>query len=257
MRTIFNFIMEVSGMSNSQHYTKEYVKQKTSELYDSLPHDKEARMNSLEIRDQIIELNYSFFGYVASSTYVDNTTYEDKFQTALCSFLTMWWKYKWTPKYRDDLSFAVFFKPRISEEIRRYLSPVSYSVRRTLCMKAASQLNKHWSKVVYEDLEKIDLPANELNSLKVILGTPYPADLSEYELYLEAPEHVSSIEDYQTTKYDSIEELLIQEMIETESPINDKKLHEMAELYSIDYDVLKSTLPTAMQQLYKRLTSNK
>lgn len=233
----------------------EEVKQKTQELYDSLPHDKEKRIACTDIRDKIIELNYTFFGYVAKSTYVDNTTYEDKFQTALCSFLNMWWKYKWTPKYRDDLSFAVFFKPRISEEIRRYLSPVGYSTRRTLCMKTASQLNKPWSSVSYEDLEKVDLPAKDMIALKSILGIPYPADLSEYELFLEAPEHKHTVDYYQTDNYDSIEELLIQEMIETESTISDDKLRELSELYTIDYIELKTALPHAMEVLYKRLKS--
>lgn len=236
-------------------YNQAYVKKRTNELYDSLPHDKEERIKCLSVRDEIIQLNYSFFGYVATTTYVDNTTYEDKLQTALCSFLGMWWKYKWTPKYRADLSFAVFFKPRISEEIRRSLGQVGYSVKRELCMKAAKQLGKKWSAVCYDDLEKVTLPAADMIALKSILGVPYPADLSDYELFLEAPEYKHGIEYYQTTEYDSIEELLIQEMVETESKISDKRLMELAELYSIEYIELKSALPKAMDILYKRLKS--
>lgn len=243
-------------MSNQKQYTQRYIKEKTIELYDSLPHDKEARINSLEIRNEIIELNYTFFGYVAKSTFVENTTYEDKFQTALCAFLGMWWKYKWTPKYRGDLSFAVFFKPRLSEEVRRHLSPVSYTVRRSLCLEAAEQLNKHWSEVTYEDVDKVNLSPEKRTALKSVLGASYPADLSEFELYLEAPEYKHGIESYQNIKYDSIEELLIQEMIETESAITDKQLHALSDLYSIDYNILKAALPKAMQQLYKRLKSN-
>ena len=234
----------------------EYIKQRTQELYDSLPHDLESRKACTDIRDEIIQLNYTFFGYIASSTYVDNTTYEDKFQTALCSFLGMWWKYKWTPKYRADLSFGVFFKPRISEEIRRYLSPVGYSTRRSLCLKAAKQLGKEWNAVTYDDLEKVNLPANDMIALKAVLGAPYPADLSEYELFLEAPEHKHGIDYYQTDNYDSVEELLIQEMIETESKLSDAKLIELADLYTIDYMTLKTALPKAMEVLYKRLKSN-
>lgn len=237
-------------------YSASYIKQRTDELYNSLPMDLEERKACKKVRDELVELNYKFFGYVASTTHVDNTMYEDKFQTALLAFLGMWWKYKWTPKYRADLSFATFFKPRIAEEIKRALSPVSYTTRRTLCMKAAKQLDKKWSEVRYEDIAKINLPPEECLALKVVLGASYPADLSEFELFLEAPKHNRGIEYYQTDKYDTIEELLIQEMIETESMLSDKYLADMANLYCIDYDVLKATMPSALATLHKRLTDN-
>ena len=240
----------------SDCYSKEYIKSRTNELYDSLPYDLESRKKCLDVRNEIIKLNYTFFGYVASSTFVENTTYEDKFQTALCSFLNMWWKYKWTPKYRADLSFAVFFKPRISEEIRRYLSSVSYTTRRSLCLKVAAQLNKPWSKITYDDLQNVKLPVPDMTALKSILGADYAADLSEFEMFLESPEPVSTIDMYQTTQYNSLEELLIQEMIEQESPISDEQLHHMASMFSVDYIKLKAALPKAMQQLYKRLKAN-
>ncbi|MCM1226127.1 MAG: hypothetical protein NC320_01720 [Clostridium sp.] len=243
-------------MSNSKKNSSNYIKTRTNELYDSLPHEKEERIRCLSIRDEIIELNYTFFGYVAASTFVENTTHEDKFQTALLSFMGMWWKYKWTPKYRADLSFAVFFKPRLSEEIRRNLSTVSYTSRRTLCMKAAEQLGKNWTAVTYDDLTNVTLSSNDMNALKSILGASYPADISDAELYLEAPNNHHSIEDYQTTMYDLIEELLIQEMIEQESPLSDRDLRHLSDLYTIDYDVLKSTLPKALKILHKRLTEN-
>ena len=92
----------------SDKNSKEYVKQRTIELYDALPMDLEQRKVRYDIRDEIIELNYKFFGYVATSTFVENISYDDKFQTALMAFLGMWWKYKFAPKYRTDLSFAVF-----------------------------------------------------------------------------------------------------------------------------------------------------
>lgn len=245
-------------MSEPQNkkYNKEYIKRRTNELYDQLPMVKEERINCLNIRDEIIELNYSFFGYVANNTFVENTTYEDKFQTALLSFLGMWWKYKWTPKYRDDLSFTVFFKPRLSEEIRRYLSPVSYTTKRSLCMKAAEQLGKNWTEVNYDDLPNVNLPPQELTALKSVLGASYPADITEMEMFLEAPEHKSSIEDYQTSMYDSVEELLIQEMIEQESMLNDRQLHHLSNLYTIDYKILKEALPKALKILHDRLTEN-
>lgn len=245
-------------MSNEpiKKYGKDYIKRRTNELYDLLPTDKEERKKRYDIRDEVIELNYAFFGYVANNTFVENVTYEDKFQTALLSFLGMWWKYKWTPKYRADLSFTVFFKPRLSEEIRRYLNPVSYTAKRSLCMKAAEQLGKSWTQITYDDLPNVMLPPQEMTALKSILGASYPADIADMEMFLEAPMHKSSIEDYQTTMYNSIEELLIQEMIEQESTLTDRQLKRLANLYTLDYVVLKNVLPKALQILHDRLTEN-
>lgn len=240
----------------SKKYDKEYIKKRTKELYDQLPMEKEERKKRFDIRDEVIELNYSFFGYVASNTFVENTTHDDKFQTALLSFMGMWWKYKWTPKYRDDLSFTVFFKPRLSEEIRRYLSPVSYTTKRCLCIKAAEQIGKKWTEITYDDLTDVILPPQEMAALKSILGANYSVDIADAELFLEAPRHQSSIEDYQTTMYNSIEELLIQEMIEQESMLTDRQLKHLANLYTLDYAKLKSTLPKALQTLHDRLTEN-
>ncbi|MCM1222057.1 MAG: hypothetical protein NC548_47065, partial [Lachnospiraceae bacterium] len=189
-------------------------------------------------------------------TFIENTTHEDKFQTALLSFMGMWWKYKWTPKYRADLSFAVFFKPRLSEEIRRFLSPISYTTKRSLCMKVAEQLDKSWTAVTYDDLANVTLPPKDMNALKSILGASYPVELSDVETYLEAPSFKNSIEDYQTTMYDSIEELLIQEMIEQESMLSDRHLHKLADLYTLDFNTLKAAMPKALSILHKRLTDN-
>lgn len=239
-----------------KNYDANYIKARTAEIYDSLPMDKEERIRCIKERDEIIELNYTFFGYVASTTFVENVIYEDKFQTALMSFLGMWWKYKWTPKYRDDLSFAVFFKPRIAEEIRRYNATVSYTQRRTVCTKAAKLLNKHWSEVTYEDLSKISLPADQMLALKSVLGANIPVDMSECELYLYSSRPVNSIEKYQTDEYDSIEELLIQEMIENESPLNEKMMKKISALYGIDYEDIQNAYPKALEILHKRLTDN-
>ena len=111
------------------HINTPSVKEQTLALYAELPQDKILRQKRTDIRDKIIELNYSFFGYVATHTYINNTsvTYEDKFQSALLHFCECWWWYKWkgdeTHKgYRQDLSFAVFFKPRVGEMIERELN---------------------------------------------------------------------------------------------------------------------------------------
>lgn len=243
-------------MLNKKKYTKEEIKCRTNELYESLPMEKSARMRCLSVRDEVLELNYSFFEYVASNTILPNTPYEDKLQTALLAFLEIWWKYKWAPKYRDDLSFAVFFKPRLTEEIRRKLGAVSYTTKRNLCMKAAAQLNKKWTDVRYEDLSQVNLDPQEMAALKRILGAPHPVNLEDVAMFMAAPEHQSSIEDYQTTSYNSIEELLVQEMIEQEAMLTDRQLRHLSDVYTIPYTTLKKTLPKSLKTLHDRLTAN-
>lgn len=244
-------------MAESQ---KDYIKRRTIELYDQLPPDKAGRIVRTDIRDEIITLNYAFFGYIASHTFINNSsvTYEDKLQSALMHFCECWWWYKWqgddTHKgYRTDLAFTVFFKPRIGEMIERELNEVKYSVRRSLCMEAGKQLGKHWAQVKYEDLSKVNLPPDKMNSLKAIFGTMFWADLEDHESYLEAPSTYDSALMNIDDKYDSIEELLITEMIELESDLSDEHLEEMAEMFSLDYDELKKKLPIAKEILYKRL----
>lgn len=246
------------GMSQN-----EYVKQRTLELYSLLPQDAQGRKARTDIRDELIELNYKFFGYVASHTYINNTsvTYEDKFQSALMHFCECWWWYKWqgdeTHKgYRTDLAFSVFFKPRIGEMIERELNEVKYSVRRSLCMEAGAQLGKHWAQVRYEDLSQVNLPPEKLNSLKAIFGTVYWADLETQALFMEAPRpKLSEFED-PTDKYNSIEDLLIHEMILNEGKLTDLMLLDMADMYSLDYQVLKQMLPAAEAKLYEKLKAN-
>ena len=238
----------------------ERIKQETLELYQSLPQEREARKARIDVRDKVIELNYTFFGYVASHTFVNNysITYEDKLQSALLHFCECWWWYQWDGDekhkgYRKDLSFAVFFKPRISEMIDRELTEVKYSIRRTLCMEAGNQLGKHWAKVTYDDLKHIKLPPEKMNSLKAIFGSLYIADLSDHELYIEAPtEEIDSIENL-SYEYDSIEELLVNDMIILETKLTDKELRKMSDMYGIDINILKEKLPLAEEILYKRI----
>lgn len=238
-------------------YNREYVKQRTLELYASLPMEEEARKAQIAVRDEIIQLNYKFFGYVAANTFVEGYLYEDKLQTALMAFLNMWWKFGYAPKYRTDLSFAVFFKPRIAEEIKRYLNSYSYSQKRSLCLKVALQLNKSWTSVTYDDLAKVELTEDDRLALKIILGQLHPQDLSDIEEFTDvhtAPVH--DVEQYVSDKYNSIEELLIQEMVAQEAPIDAKQMKRLSELYGIPYIDLNSALPKALEMLHKRLTNN-
>lgn len=245
--------MKSKGMSKN-----EYIKKRTLELYDKLPPDEAGRKARSDIRDEVLDLNYAFFGYVATHTYIHNTsvTYEDKLQSAICNFLKCWWWYKWAERYRTDLSFTVFFKPRLGEMIERDLNEVKYSVRRSLCMEAGEQLGKHWAQVRYEDLSKVNLPPDKLNSLKAIFGTVYWADLETQASFIEAPSSRRSEFDDPTDKYNTLEELLIHEMVLSESKLSDTALLKMSEMYGIPYYELKNKLPTAESRLYKQLHDN-
>lgn len=236
----------------------EQVKAETLRLYHSLPQEKEERMQRLDVRDKVIELNYSFFGYVASHTFISNTmiSYEDKLQSALMHFCECWWWYLWEERYRTDLSFSVFFKLRLSEMIKRELNTVKNSVRRSLLIQAGDQLGKHWAKVRYEDLNDIDLPVEKMNALKAIFGVPYNADLEEHALFIEAPKDLDSGYDYMSTDYDNIEELLIREMIDHESKLNNRIFNKMSDMYGIKVEVLKEAYPRALKILYDRLHAN-
>lgn len=243
----------------------EQIKQRTRELYLSLPQEKEARMARTDIRDEIIQLNYTFFGFIASHTFVNNSsvTYEDKFQSACMHFCEIWWQYLWQGDenhrgYRQDLSFSVFFKPRIGEMIGRELNTVKYSIRRSLCMEVGKMVGKHWGKVTYEDLfdPRVQLPPNKMASLKTIFCTLCPADIEDYMLFIEAPSQNGNIESLLRDDYDSVEELLVQEMLETEEKLTSDKLQEMAEIYQVDVNILRDKLSEAEQLLYKRLHDN-
>lgn len=243
-------------MNNDSKVTKEYIKQRTLELYKSLPQDEEERKKRIDVRDEVIQLNYAFFGYVASHTFINNTsvTYDDKFQSALMHFCECWWWYLYEKKYRTDLSFTVFFKLRIGEMIERELNEVKYSVRRALCMEAGKQLGKHWGQVRYEDLKDVNLPVDKMNSLKAIFGSLYFADLEKFEPYLESPESPqSSPFDEPTDNYNTIEDMLMHEMVTSEKKLTPKDLREMSNMLDIPISLLEQKLPVAEKMLYTAL----
>lgn len=236
---------------------QQYIKRRTIELYDMLPEEEEERKKQLHIRDEIITLNYTFFGYIASHTFINNSSieYEDKFQSALTHFCECWWWYRWKGHYRTDLSFGVFFKPRVGEMIERELNEVKYSVRRTLCMKVGEQLGKHWGQVRYEDLSKVKLPIDELNALKAMFGSLYIADLADHEMYIEAPQDPHT-EFFITDDYDDVVTLIEQTLVDEERPLTDKDLRLMSDMYGIELKELKQAYPTALQRLHAQLINN-
>jgi hypothetical protein len=243
-------------------YDKDYIKKRTLEIYDSMPQDKALRMRCLKERDELIEINYSFFGYIATHTFINNSsvTYEDKLQSALLHFCECFWWYKWDGSgdpnhkgYRSDLAFTVFFKPRIGEMIERELNEVKYSIRRSLCMEAGEQLGKHWGQVKYDDLAQVTLPADKMNSLKAIFGSMYWADLDTHAMFIAASSKIPSVLDTLNDRYDSLEDLLIHEMIDVERRLTDADLVQMGDLYCISVEDLRRALPRAEDILYKQL----
>lgn len=237
---------------------QERIKQETLDLYSQLSQDEEERKSRIDIRDKIIELNYSFFGYVASHTFVNNTSieYADKFQCALLAFCEIWWWYKWEKKTSKNFAFTVYFKPRLSEMVERYLSDVKYSLRRSLCIKAADQLGIHWAKLRYEDLAKVKLPIDEMNSLKAMFGAVYWADLEDHEAYIPDTSSHSDITRYLKSDYNDVETMLMQEMILEERQLTDADLVELSYTHSIPYEELRLKLPIALERLHEMLLKN-
>lgn len=246
-------------LDRSSMTEKEWIKARTQELYDMLPLTTlEERMQYTDIRDEIIRLNEKFFGYLAKSKYIADpyVTYEDKVQSAKTAFLEQWAKYKFTPKYRADLSFSVFFMPRISECIGRELNPIKYCLRRTVCMKAAKQVGKHWGKLTKDDLPNIKLPPNEMKILEAIFNGRYNKDLYDPDnrnLTRDVSSKVDVVDDIYNENYDDVEDLIVHEMIECESKLDDNHLLKMSELYGIPYDELVKARPIGEAKLKKQL----
>lgn len=236
----------------------EFRKQRTVELYDYLPQTTlEDRATYLDIRDAIIEMNYTFFGYIAAHKFVNNSyiSYEDKFQSALFHFCELWMKYRYEKgKYRTDVAFGVFFKPRITECMERELDEVKYSLRRALCMEAGNQLGKHWTKVTYDDLKDVDLTYEKKTALQAIFGSMYVADLDTHALFIQSEDKfIESIDHLYTDNYDSIEDMLIREMVDQEKNLEDDDLKKLSDLLCIPFEKLKEILPKAKEKLYNIL----
>jgi hypothetical protein len=244
----------------------EWVKQRTLELYEMLPMTSlEDRKACTEIRDEIITLNYPFFCYVAKLLYTDNTTatYEDKLQTVLTNFCVMWPEYRF-PKinkygeYKDykNLSFTVFFRPRLIETSKRELNVIKYSLRRSICIKAANQLGKKWTELSRDDVAKVKLPPEEMKILERVFNNQYTKDIDMPENCSVMVSHqmdIDSIETLYNENYNSTVDLIIHEMIDQESKLSDSYLLKMSKIYTIPYDELIEARPIAESKLKKQL----
>lgn len=235
---------------------KSHIKQRTLELYNSLPQEYEERIKHLEVRDECIELNMSLWNYIARNKFVNNHYIEmaDKVQSVIMCYCQSWWWFKWEGHYRTDLSFATFYIPRISEMIGREFDEVKYSVRRRLCMEVAKQLDIRWSDVKYEDIDKVELSGKKEQALRATFGTMYPCSLEEFaELYNPADECVDlSLTNENYDEYD-IKELIIQELLYRERPLNKTDLNSMSEKYDVDYYELIGNYASAYEELRMRL----
>ena len=243
----------------------EWIKRYTNILYDMLPQTSlEDRAKHLDIRDKIIELNYSFFGYVVSQKFLNNSyiSYEDKLQACIARFCECWTWYKFEKKYRTDISFSVFYKPRLGEMLERDFNEVQYSLRRTLMMEVGDQLGKHWTKVTYEDLAdpRLHISASHMTSLMAIFGSLYPASQEDISPYLEAPDSITKDNgpiDELNDEYNDIVNLLIREMIDKEKQLNTRDINKIADMYGLNASELKQKLPIAEKQLYLILKRKK
>lgn len=235
----------------------EWRKQRTIELYSFLPQTTlEERYKYTDIRDEVIAINYGFFGYVASHVYLkgSSATYEDKFQSALIHFCEMWHKYKFAPKYRTDLAFSVFFKPRLSECIYRELGVVKYSTNRSLKIAAAEQLGIHYSKLRYEDLSKVDLPEDKMTAIKAIFNIGMEEDLDTASIFIGAePDDSVYASNIYGDDYDDIKGLIMHEMVEKERMLDMNDLIEMSAIYDIPLRDLVDCQQEAEQTLYQNL----
>lgn len=237
----------------------EFRKQRTIELYDYLPQTTlEERRTYTDIRDAIIEMNYTFFGYIASHKFVNNNyiSYEDKFNSALVHFCEMWEKYRWEhAKYRTDVAFGVFFKPRITECMERELDEVKYSLRRTLCMEVGDQLGKHWAKVTHEDLSdpRVKMDPDKMQSLQAIFGSMYVADLETHAMFIAADQHPIDENELYSDEYDSLTDLLIHEMIDKERELTGKDLLSLSDLLDVPVEKLEGLMDEAKAKLYQML----
>lgn len=242
---------------------EDWIKQRTLELYSYLPQTTLKERDSYhDIRDEIIAINDEFFWFIARSKYINNQTLsiEDKYQSAICNFMSncLWAKYMFTPaegkKYRTDLAFTSFFKPRITECMERELDNVKWTLRRSLCMKVGNQIGKYWSEVTYEDIPKAQLTPQEREAISSIFCTSSNADVNDISIYKPASTVVEDrIEDLYNDEYDSTEDLLVHEMLERESKLEDSFLLKMSEMYGIPYDELVKARPGAEAKLKQQL----
>ena len=155
--------------------------------------------------------------------------------------------------YRNDLSFATFFKPRLSSLIRNDLQEISYTTRRTTLIKIGNLLNKKWTEVVLEDLEKVEISPIDMNIARMVLDPNCRINF-DYEMTFYSQEmQDSSYTMSNSDEYDSIEEMLIHETIEKGDKLTSKELRHLAEILELNYKELIEIYPKTLDILTQRL----
>lgn len=235
----------------------EWRKERTLELYSYLPQTSlEDRFKYKDVRDEVIYLNYNYFGFIASHVYIKNVhvSYEDKFQSALTNFCTMWHKFQYAKKYRTDLSFSVFFKPRLSECVYRELLTVKHTVNRSLKMEAAEQLGKHYSDLTYEDLSKVSMTPEKMEALKAVFHADYEEDMDTASIFIPVSGDTSEYEkDLFTDKYDGLDHTVMREMMERERKLTVSDVIELSDMLGVPVADIKAVQPEAEKMLYDQL----
>ena len=235
----------------------EWRKERTLELYSYLPQTSlEDRFKYTDIRDEVIFLNYNYFGYIASHVYIKtvHVSYEDKFQSALTNFCTMWHKFQYAKKYRTDLSFSVFFKPRLSECVYRELITVKHTINRSLKTEAADQLGKHYTKLTYDDLSKVNMDPEKMAALKAVFHADYEEDMETASIFIPAPGDTASVdEELYSDNYNDIEHVIMSEMMDKERMLTIDDVLELSDTLGIPVRDIERAQPKAEKMLYNEL----
>lgn len=239
-----------------------FTKRYTNLLYDSLPQTSlEERGLYIEVRDKVIELNYPLFAWIVRNKFLNCSyaMFEDKLQACITRFCECWTWYRFEKKYRTDLSFSVFYTPRIGEMLERDFNEVKYSLRRQYNKEVGDQLGKQWSDVTYEDLSNPDVKISAAHkaSLMCMFGTLHPGSLEDVSPFLEAPDDFDgdmNALDKVTEEYDDIVSLLIHAMIDKEKKLSARDLAKMSDMYDIPRYQLKSKVDIAEKELFRLLS---
>ena len=234
------------------------IKARTNELYDSLPLEEEARKSCTDVRNEVVRLNYEFFKFVASRTFPvgKHFDFDDKVQSGILYFCNnIWHQYRWEGHTRMDLCFSTYFYPRVSKGLYQDLSEVKYTPKRTVTSKIAKQLGKPWSEVRKEDLANpaLNISPSDRKFAETLFELPNMKSLDDVSVYISDSTSSISISDQITYEYDSIEELLVQEMIRLEKKLSNAHLQRLSEMLCLDIDELILARPVAESILLERL----
>ena len=234
------------------------IKARTNALYDSLPLDEAERKSNIAVRNEVVELNYEFFKFVASRAHPvgNHFDFEDKVQSGIMYFCNnIWHQYRWEGHTRMDLCFSTYFYPRVYKGLIQDLSEVKYTPKRNLTRKIAKQLGKPWTEVRKEDLSNPILKLSPIDRkyAETLFELPNMRSLDDVCIYISTGAQEVSIADQITDEYDSIEDLLIKEMVYNEKRLSNAHLQKLADMLCLDIDELVLARPRAEEMLLVKL----